>query len=54
MNSMLGTEGCVIDPPADREYAVDPVGVAIMIPSAAILVISRPSQKQTSSRIPAL
>ncbi len=26
-------EGCTIGPPADKEYAVDPVGVDIMRPS---------------------
>lgn len=27
------TEGCTIGPPEDNEYAVDPVGVAIIKPS---------------------
>ncbi|TYZ62995.1 hypothetical protein PybrP1_008562 [[Pythium] brassicae (nom. inval.)] len=49
VKSIVGTDGCVIDPPADSEYAVEPVGVAMMMPSAAILVISSPSQKQLSS-----
>uniref|UniRef100_K3WHE0 Uncharacterized protein n=1 Tax=Globisporangium ultimum (strain ATCC 200006 / CBS 805.95 / DAOM BR144) TaxID=431595 RepID=K3WHE0_GLOUD len=44
VNSIVGTDGCVMEPPADNEYAVEPVGVAMMIPSAAIFVISRPSQ----------
>lgn len=26
-------EGCTMGPPADREYAVDPVGVETIIPS---------------------
>lgn len=34
--SMLLTPFCMIGPPADREYAVDPVGVEIRIPSPAV------------------
>ena len=30
---MENTSGCTIGPPEDREYAVEPVGVLIMIPS---------------------
>ena len=30
---------CMIGPPADNEYAVDPVGVEINIPSPAVSVI---------------
>ena len=35
----LGVSGCTIDPPADIEYAVDPVGVAMISPSACTVVI---------------
>lgn len=31
-------DGCTIDPPADKLYAVDPVGVEIMIPSPLTVV----------------
>ena len=31
---MAGTEGCTMEPPADMEYAVEPVGVATATPSA--------------------
>lgn len=30
---------CIIGPPADNEYAVEPVGVEISIPSPAVSVI---------------
>ena len=30
---MENTSGCTIGPPEDKEYAVEPVGVLIMIPS---------------------
>lgn len=33
-----GIPGCTRDPPAEREYAVDPVGVAIQSPSACTVV----------------
>lgn len=36
---MLLTPFCIIGPPADREYAVDPVGVDISMPSPAVSVI---------------
>ena len=36
---MAGTLGCTIDPPAATEYAVLPVGVASMTPSACTIVI---------------
>ena len=42
--SMQGTVGCTMDPPADTEYAVDPVGVAMMRPSPCTQVIGWPSQ----------
>lgn len=32
------TVGWTIEPPADREYAVEPVGVAKINPSAVVLV----------------
>jgi hypothetical protein len=31
-------EGCTIGPPADSEYAVEPVGVEMMIPSLCVRV----------------
>ena len=34
-----GVRGWTIDPPADIEYAVDPVGVAIISPSACTVVM---------------
>lgn len=37
--SMLLIPFCMIGPPADNEYAVDPVGVDINIPSPAVSVI---------------
>ena len=37
---MAGTLGCTIDPPAETEYAVDPVAVASMTPSAWMVVMS--------------
>ena len=39
---MQGTEGATIGPPALSEYAVDPVGVAIIIPSACTVVKNAP------------
>ena len=34
VNSIDDTKGCTIGPPADNEYAVDPVGVETINPSA--------------------
>ena len=34
VNTMEGTAGCTMDPPADKEYAVEPVGVPMIMPSA--------------------
>jgi hypothetical protein len=34
VTTIAGTDGWTIGPPADSEYAVDPVGVATMRPSA--------------------
>ena len=34
MYMLTGFEGATSGPPAAREYAVEPVGVAMMIPSA--------------------
>src|SRR6185369_3566376 len=34
VRQMVGTDGKIIGPPALKEYAVDPVGVAIIKPSA--------------------
>jgi hypothetical protein len=42
-NKTPDTPGCTIDPPAASEYAVDPVGVLIKIPSASTLVMGLPS-----------
>jgi hypothetical protein len=39
----LGTDGCTMGPPADREYAVDPVGVDTMRPSEMASVRCWPS-----------
>ena len=39
---MFAASGSTIGPPADIEYAVEPVGVAIITPSPAKLVISVP------------
>lgn len=41
VNIIPGTKGCVIDAPAESEYAVLPVGELIIIPSALMVVISR-------------
>ncbi len=38
-------DGCTIEPPAEREYAVDPVGEATIRPSATASVIKWPSTK---------
>jgi hypothetical protein len=38
VSSIAGTDGCTIDPPAAKEYAVDPVGVAIIRPSACVCI----------------
>lgn len=35
---MPGTAGCIMDPPAASEYAVLPVGVAMMSPSPCTIV----------------
>lgn len=37
--SILLIPFCIIGPPADREYAVDPVGVDMSMPSPAVSVI---------------
>ena len=34
VTTKLSTSGLIIGPPEDKEYAVDPVGVAIIKPSA--------------------
>ena len=34
VTTIAGTDGCTIGPPADSEYAVEPVGVATISPSA--------------------
>jgi len=34
VSRMLLTDGWMTDPPAESEYAVEPVGVATIIPSA--------------------
>lgn len=36
VSSVDGTDGATIGPPADMEYAVDPVGVATINPSALL------------------
>ena len=36
VSSAHGTEGATMGPPAEREYAVDPDGVAIISPSACM------------------
>lgn len=36
---ILLTPFCMIGPPAEREYAVEPVGVEMRIPSPAVSVI---------------
>ena len=41
------TAVCTIDPPADILYAVDPVGVAIITPSAYIVVKKFPSMNKS-------
>jgi hypothetical protein len=38
VTTMHGTEGDTIGPPALKDYAVDPVGVAVMTPSAENVV----------------
>ena len=42
-NKIPLTPFCIIGPPADNEYAVDPVGVDINIPSLFVSVTSYPS-----------
>ena len=37
-----GTSGAMIAPPAEREYAVEPVGVEINAPSPAISTVPSP------------
>ncbi len=39
IDTIPGTKGCVIDAPAESEYAVLPVGELIIIPSALTVVI---------------
>lgn len=38
VTNITGFSGCESDPPAARLYAVDPVGVAMQIPSASRVV----------------
>mmetsp|Transcript_10821 Transcript_10821/g.39198 ORF Transcript_10821/g.39198 Transcript_10821/m.39198 type:complete len:309 (-) Transcript_10821:1110-2036(-) len=48
-NSTPLTPGCTMLPPAASEYAVDPVGVEIMTPSASTFVIGFPSMLTSRS-----
>src|SRR5512145_3406058 len=43
VTTMASTVGTTIGPPADIEYAVEPVGVLTMIPSAEYCATSSPS-----------
>src|SRR3954453_15677360 len=43
VTTIASTVGTTIGPPADIEYAVDPVGVLTMIPSAEYCATSSPS-----------
>src|SRR3989454_2972100 len=43
VTTMASTVGATIGPPADIEYAVEPVGVLTMIPSAEYCATSSPS-----------
>jgi hypothetical protein len=38
VSRMAGMSGCTSEPPAEREYAVEPVGVEKMHPSACTTV----------------
>mmetsp|Transcript_14948 Transcript_14948/g.49003 ORF Transcript_14948/g.49003 Transcript_14948/m.49003 type:complete len:231 (+) Transcript_14948:1477-2169(+) len=42
VRSSAESEGWTMEPPAATEYAVDPVGVAMSTPSAAMVVMKRP------------
>mmetsp|Transcript_10007 Transcript_10007/g.42552 ORF Transcript_10007/g.42552 Transcript_10007/m.42552 type:complete len:371 (+) Transcript_10007:334-1446(+) len=53
-NKTPETPGCTMDPPAAREYAVEPVGVLIITPSASTLVIGDPSMFTSRSTRAAL
>jgi hypothetical protein len=44
------TIGCTMDPPAASEYAVDPVGVATMMPSAFRRVHAVSSREASTTR----
>src|SRR4029077_8118336 len=48
VTTMASTVGTTIGPPADMEYAVDPVGVLTMIPSAEYCATSSPSTETLS------
>src|SRR4029077_3521779 len=48
VTTMASTVGTTIGPPADMEYAVDPVGVLTMIPSAEYCATSSPSTEPVS------
>ena len=45
VRTIVDTEGCTIGPPADSEYAVEPVGVETMRPSAIVRVKCSPLTK---------
>src|SRR6266550_865902 len=50
VTTMASTVGTTIGPPADIEYAVEPVGVLTMIPSAEYCATSSPSTETLSRR----
>lgn len=47
VTTRVSTDGCTIGPPADKEYAVDPVGVDMIKPSAIASVRYWPSTKHS-------
>ena len=51
VRTVHGTEGAIIGPPADMLYAVEPEGVAMMMPSASMVVTKLPSTKASSCTV---
>ncbi len=49
VSSSASTDGCTISPPAARLYAVDPVALAMMRPSALTQVTKRPLTETDNS-----
>jgi hypothetical protein len=49
VTTRVSTDGCTMGPPADSEYAVDPVGVDMINPSAIASVRYWPSTKHSTA-----